>query len=121
MADEIKLSVQLSLTKGSLKDNFNPGQISLDQTNQGLLSTVVSVGTSEEDLSVGDISTLGILVLQNLGTNFVEYGPKSGGSMVAYGKIEPGEVAVLRLKPGITHRWVADTAAVKVLVKLLED
>jgi len=122
MANEITLNVAFQTIKGNHKEVFAPGQKSYDQSTQGAHAPVVSVGTSEEDLSVGDIGTLGWLVLHNLDTtNYVQWGPKSGGSMVAIGRIKAGEIAVLRLEPGITLRWVANTAACKVKVLLLEN
>ena len=72
-------------------------------------------------MSTGDVSTLGWLVLQNLDTtNYVTYGPDSTG-MVDFGRIEAGEIAVLRLEPGITIKAQANTAAVDLLVKVFED
>ena len=121
MANEIKLSITASLTNGYLSDTFNTGQLSITQTTQGAHTPVVTVGTSEEDLSTGDIGTLGYMLLRNLdSSNYVTYGPKSGGAMVAFGRIKAGEAAVIRLEPGITLRWQANTAAVKVLTKLWE-
>jgi hypothetical protein len=94
----------------------------ITQAAQGAHSPVVSVETVEEDLPIGDITTLGWLYLRNLDTtNYVTYGPKSGGAMVAFGRIKPGEPALMRLEPGITLRWVANTAAVKIQVKLFQD
>ena len=82
----------------------------------------MSVGTSEEDLSVGDVGTVGWLFLRNLdSSNYVVFGPKSGGAMVAFGRLKAGEVAALRVSSGVTLRWQANTAAVKVQVILLED
>lgn len=122
MADELKVTIQATLTNGYLKESINPGQQSLTQAAVGSHCPVVSVGTSEEDLSTGDISTLGWLFITNLDTaNYVTYGPKSGGSMVAFGRIESGETHAVRLSPGITLRWQANTAAVKVKVWVLED
>jgi hypothetical protein len=122
MANEITLNLSWTLTKSNHKDSFQPGTKSITQTGVGAHCPVVSVGTSEEDLTVGDISTLGWLTLQNLdATNYVQWGPKSGGAMVAVGRLKPGEIAHLRLEPGITLRWIANTGACKVLVKLLED
>lgn len=124
MADELKIAVQANLANGFFKDQFNPGQISITQNAIGGHRPVVSVGTSEEDLTVGDVGVLGWLILRSLepaGGNYVQWGPKSGGSMVAVGRLKPGEVAALRLEPGITLRWVANTAAVKVDVRVYED
>ena len=54
-------------------------------------------------------------------TNYVQYGPKSSGSMVAVGRIEAGEIHAFRLEPGITLRWVANTSAVLVDLRIYED
>lgn len=121
MANEITLNQYLSCTNGNFTTTWNPGQISITQSAIGAQSGVVVVGTSEEDLSVGDVSTPGILLLRNLdSTNYVDYGPKSGGSMVAFGRLKAGEVAQVRVGSSVTLRWVANTASVKVQVLLLE-
>lgn len=120
MANEITLNLSLAVTNGKMKQRFEPGAISVTQSAAEAYAPVVSVGTSEEDLPVGDVATVGFLCVQNLdATNYVTYGPKSGGSMVAFGRIKPGEVAILRLEPGVTLRWVANTGAVKVQTLLL--
>lgn len=124
MSDELKVTVQTVLANGFFKDQFNPGQVAITQNAIGGHRPIVVVGTSEEDVAVGDVGTLGYCVLRSLepaGGNYVQWGPKSAGSMVAVGRLKPGEVAVLRLEPGITLRWVANTAAVKVDVRLYED
>lgn len=121
MANELTVSVSASLVNGNHRASFAPGAIQVTQAAQGMHGPVVSVGTSEEDLAVGDVGTLGWLFLRNLDpTNFVTYGPKDT-TMKAFGRLEPGEIACLRLEPGITLRWQADTAACKVQVMLLED
>lgn len=59
-----------------------------------------------------------MVIIENLdATNFVEYGPKSGGSMIAFGRIEPGSFAKFSLKSGVTLRMKADTAAVNVRIR----
>lgn len=122
MASELTVTIQATLINGGYKETVNPGQQSITQAAIGGYGGVVSVGTSEEDLSTGDVSTLGWLFITNLdSTNYVIYGPKSGGSMVSFGRIEAGETHAVRLNPGVTLRWQANTAAVKVKVLLLED
>lgn len=122
MADEITIAATVTVANGGFRQTFNPGNVVIDQTTLGNLSGVVVVGTSEEDMSIGDVATLGLLCLNNLdATNYVTWGPKSSGSMVALGRIEPGEIAILRLEPGITLRWKANTASVRVQMMLLED
>jgi hypothetical protein len=74
-----------------------------------LLSKVVSVTTSETDLTTTEITTLGWAWIENLdATNYVQYGPKSAGAMVTMGRLEAGEWALLWLEPGIPIRWRAD-------------
>jgi hypothetical protein len=121
MANELKITLQAALTNGAHKETFAPTQASITQNTVGAHAPVVTVGTSEEDLGIGDITTLGWLFLQNLdATNYVTYGPKDT-TMKAFGRLEAGEFACLRLEPGITLRWQANTAPVKVKVLLLED
>lgn len=122
MADELKLTLASRLTNGSFKDNFDPGQISIDQAAVGAHRPIVTVGTSEEVIDTGDVATLGWCIMQNLdATNYVDWGPESGGAMVAIGRLEPGEWAAFRLKPGIVLRGQANTAACKVDVRIYED
>lgn len=123
MANELTVTVTANLTNGLSQESFGPGAVRIDQAAIGSHGSTVSVGqAAEENLATGDISTLGWLFLHNLdSTNFVTYGPDNGGSMVALGRLEPGEVAALRLEPGITFRWQADTADVLVKALLLED
>jgi hypothetical protein len=121
MADEISLTVQFNYANGSAKVLVNPGAIKRDQAAVGLWAPIVTVAATEEDLLPVDISTLGYIVLLNLDpTNFVTYGAKDT-TMKALGRLEAGDIAVLRLEPGITLRWIADTAPVQVQVWLFED
>jgi len=123
MANELSVNVQANLAIGNLKENFAPGNKRIDVDAIGSYGSVVTVGqAAEEDYTTGDIATLGWLFLENLDDdNYVTYGPKSGGVMVPFGRLEAGEVAAFRLEPGITLRWQADTADVQVKTLLLED
>jgi hypothetical protein len=122
MANELRFSGGTDLANGSLMDSTPQQTLLVTQSLAALLSKVVSVTTSEADLTTTEITTLGWARIQNLDTtNYVQYGPKSGGSMVALGRLKPGEWALLRLEPGITLRWVANTATCKVLVKTFND
>lgn len=120
MADEIKIRLSVTVENGLFKDEIRLGQLEVDQSAQEYDANITVVGqAAEEDLSFVDITTLGYMYLRNLdSTNFITYGPKSGGVMIDFGRIDAGEIAFLRLEPGITFRWQADTADVKVLWKL---
>ncbi len=122
MANELTINLLAEIINVNLKHTINPGTIQVDQTTIGARAPVVTVNSSaEEDLTVGDIGTLGYLFMRNLDpTNYVTWGPKDT-TMKAVGRMEAGEMAMLRLEPGITLRWQANTAAVKVQVWLFED
>lgn len=106
MANEITMNVALQVRNGKFVDLFNPGQIQINQAAIGQGGPGVQiVGDTNEAVNFGDISTNGIMVLQNLDTNsYVLYGPASGNSMVTFGKLKPGEVAIMRVAPTVTMR-----------------
>lgn len=122
MANELTINLYASITNGNFKAVFDANGQSITQTTLGGHAPVWIVGNgAEEDLAVGDVSTLGWLFMRNLdSTNYVTYGPKSAGSMVALGRIKAGETVAMRLEPGVTVRAQANTASVKVQVLLLE-
>lgn len=122
---EITVTFTLQVANGSYKETYQPGVISIEQAAVGRGGYVQTIGTSEEEVVFGDVATEGYALLRNLdATNFIEYGPHSGGSggaMVAMGKLKAGEMAWLRLKPGITLYAQADTAPCKLDVRVYED
>ena len=122
MADELAIQIAMRLQNGSLNINHNES-ISVDQTNaRGGVPGTVTVGTSEEVISTGDITTLGYAFIINLdSTNYVRFGPESGGAMVPFLRLKPGEFDILRLEPGITIRGQANTADVDCFISILDD
>lgn len=123
MADEIQIQQRVTVRKGNFNRTWDPAVAQVDQAGQGGFSAVLSVGTSEEVIAFTDVGTYGILCMRNLDdTNFVTYGPESGGAMVGFGRLNPGgEPQTLRLEPGITLRMQADTGACDVELLLLEN
>jgi len=120
MANELTLAINATLSNGSLKAVFQPGSVQVDQAAVGAHMPVLSIGTSEETISLGDVSTAGYVCLRNLdATNYVELGPDSTG-MVAMLKLKAGEVACFRLT-SCTLKAQANTAAVKLQVMIFED
>lgn len=107
MADEISISVFLRVSNGSHVEEFAPGNISVDQAAIGKGGYVQSIGTAEEVVDFGDIvdGTEGYMVLRNLDTyHYINYGPESSGAMVVFGVLKPGEVALIRVSPGVIMR-----------------
>lgn len=127
MANEITTQFQATVKNSgfiqTVQADVSTVQKLFDQAVVGAHGTIVTVGTSEEDMPVGDVATNGFLFLKNLdSTNFVKFGPKDGGNMVDFGRLKKGEWAWFRLAAGSTPlRWVADTAPVKVQMLLLND
>lgn len=124
MSNEINITVNMTVANGNFDSKFNSGTIQIDQSAVGATGSTVAVTTSDTSVTFPDVTTYGILLLENLedsGGNFITYGPDAAAALVPFGKILPGEVHVLRLVPGITYRWQADTATVQCRYELLED
>lgn len=123
MSDEIQSSCTLRVANGNLKSNLTPGTITIDQAvAKGPSPGCVVVGTSEEVISFAELTTLGVIQITNLDTtNYVDFGPESGGAMVAAVRIQAGEVWQFRLVPGVTYRAQADTAACNVVFAGFND
>ena len=122
MANEITALAKFALDNGSLKYTSNPGSIQIDQTTARMFASVVTVGTTEEVVTFGDVSAPRVCVMQNLdATNHCEWGPTSSGAMVVAGRLRPASVASqFEIDPGITLRMKADTSACDVLVIVTE-
>lgn len=119
MAGTIKQTTILTLTNGIHKETFNVTNLSITQTGQGQWRPVLSIGTTEESYSsFGDVATPGRCIIQNLDdTNYVKVGFSTG----VYGlRIPPGEHIDVRLEPGLTLYMIANSAACKVLIWILE-
>ena len=120
MADEITINAQLKVVNGNLKFEHSSGFIQFDQAAAGGPTPgYVTIGTSEESIAFGELSTLGWIIMQNLdATNYVRW----GFATTAYGgRLEPGEFALFRLNPATTIYLIANVAACKCVVYALED
>ena len=120
MSDEITVSLAMQVTNG----NYTSGQIrengkTFDQAAVGCHEGIAAIGTTEESLSTGDITTEGWLFLKNLdATNYVQWGGSTG---VYIGRLEAAESAMFRLEPAATVYLKANTASCNVQFKLNED
>lgn len=119
MAAEITASASLSIRNGNMIENISSGAKIIDQAAVGGPSPgYVTIGTSEESVSLSEISTLGWCYIQNLdATNYVRWGFSTG---VYGGRILPGEFAMFRFNPGSSLFMIANTAACKCQVKAIE-
>jgi len=122
MADEIRTTAGVTYTNGNHTLNFAQVSKTITQTTAGGSSVTQTIGTSEEDIALGDI-TPGLVMLRNLdGTNYIQLGPKSGGAMIPMLKISAGQTAgPFVLDSAVTMRAVANTAACKLQVYALNS
>lgn len=120
MADEITIRASLRVVNGLSSFVQDYGQLTFDQATAGGGNPgKVSIGTTEETVSLGDITTPGWVIMRNIDpTNYVQWGFSTG---VYGGRLEPGEPALFRLDPGATLYMKANVAACSVVIQVLED
>lgn len=119
MANELSANVSLTLNKNSAVTTAYPsGSNQFTVTGNAAIKQTVSVGTSEETLSKGDIGTIGWVYLKNLdATNYVEFAGTTTDYVL---KLKAGEFALVRWnKTNVLAK--ANTAACLVEYMLVED
>jgi hypothetical protein len=125
MANEITTQVFLKCVKGDFSFVRQPSARQSDQSGTHFDSRVVSVGTSEEEITVNaDVATLGWAFLRNLddvGTIAVGTVP-STGVYAPFLLLYPGDCSLVHLYPGITlYAKSTITAGADLEVAILED
>ena len=118
MADEIRVSGGIQATKGTLRIDPINKSITVDMSGEDYESNTQLIGTSEEAIALGDVTTPGYAYYENLdATNFVSLRPATaGGNMV---KLLPGDFAIFR--HGTTAPFaIADTAPVRIKKLIIE-
>lgn len=113
MADEASYRLIATVVKGELSERFDE-TFKADMSGSYIEAGIQNVGTAYEALDVGDVTTPGSCLFQNLdSTNFVEIGREIAAAFQAFAKIEPGEFAgPIKPASGVTWYVKADTAAV---------
>jgi hypothetical protein len=119
MANEIHLSAQLSVQNGTLNASQDAPTVA-DQTTPGVIQIVQNIGTSEETVAFTGLTAARAALFKNLGpTNYVDIGPDSTG-MVGLIRLKAGESCVLTLKPAVTVKAQANTAAIDLAIMAAE-
>lgn len=119
MANEGNLRINATFTKDStslsrsLTDTF-------DVSGTPAIINIQSIGTSDETLTVGDVSSLGYIVCKNRdATNYLELGYTSG---TYFAKLKAGEICAFRAGSGLTTIHAkANTAACDLEYFLISD
>lgn len=119
MANELTLTISASETKnGATYSASYNGTVTVSGNTP--ISNVQSIGTVDESLDLGDISSLGYIIAKNLdATNYLELGHTSGTYEI---KLKPGEFCAFRVGSGMTAIHAkANTAACLLQYLLLPD
>lgn len=119
MANELTLTAALKFATGTKQAQFSKSGLQFNVTGGDYIFATQSVGTSEEALGKGDITTPGyILIFNRDATNFVSIRGASGGANCI--KLKPGDFALFRFS-GANPFVIADTAACEIEYLLIED
>lgn len=115
MADEIVSKFGITVQNGLSNYSYPITSFTFDQAAEGYMDFIQAIGTSAENVIVGDMGTGYLIAAINLDdTNFVQLGYDSGG-FVPTEKILPGEPQGFhRIDPTITLQAKADTGACNV-------
>lgn len=120
MANEFNVNIQVNFSSSLSREEFSES-FQDDQATPGLYSAVVAVTTSCAAVSEGPLTTPKWVSVKNLDpSNFVTLGPDSGGVMIPALRVDPGESNAFTMSTETSWRWRADTATVRVQLKMWE-
>lgn len=118
MSAELLLQVSLKFAKGGASFETNFPSTYFDVSGTVGQKQVQAIGTSDESLVLGDISTIGYCLLRNLdATNYISVG--SDGTLYPI-KLKPGEVFLGRWNAAAIHAK-ANTAPCNLEYTLISD
>lgn len=117
-AGTVLVSCSISITKDGATIG-GTGQLSLTMAGTELIGNTQIIGTSNEALVLGDVTTVGYVFCKNLdATNFVTISVDSSQTQVI-AKLLPGEFALFKPNTA-TINAKADTSSVSLLVAACE-
>lgn len=120
MAKELSITASMTFAKGSTTARMGRGGVLADVAGTKVADLVQEIGTSAEALMLGDISTPGYVLIENLdATNPVNIRAAAGGTNLIV--IPPNTTAgPFKFATGSTPHAIADTAPVKIRYLLVE-
>lgn len=121
MADEITASFSLKLTRADFERELAKIGLQFDQSGTEFTEHIQTIGTTEEAIELGEITSLGYFVAINLDTtNFVSL--RAGTGTGNFARLDPnGGFCVGRFGSGAqTPFAIADTANCRVLFLICE-
>jgi hypothetical protein len=119
MADEISLTRSATIAgTNSFTDSVASRITRADLGANEKFDNVIPVTTTEADITLTNITTPKFVILENVGSaGVIQYGPKSGGSMVEWGRLDLLEEDILcRLGSSVVIRvrMVSGTGSLRV-------
>ena len=118
MANELALSWSMSFSKGGAAVSVS-GSDNVDVSGTKYTKVVQNIGTVDETLALGDVSTIGFVIFKNLdGTNYVQIGADGSSYPV---KLNAGETAGPFRWNGAAIHAKANTAACDLEYTLISD
>lgn len=121
MANEFTITAKIQDINGNLIIKHLPDPFFVTQTTAGAVQGCISIPTSDTVITLTGIATSGWAFFCNTdATNYIELGPTSGGAIVPFARLYPGEKCVIRLTPAIVLRAIAHTGAVRLQYTIFE-
>lgn len=129
MANEITLSNGLDIQKGNLKRTIAKVDDKHTLTGSRVMCNTQLIGTSEETLYIGDLTSVGAAMFRNLdATNFIEIGVLENSVFRAFLKLDAGKASscylsddsLLGTPPNSAIYAKADTASALLEVTISE-
>jgi hypothetical protein len=118
MANELTIAASLRFVKGDSNELFNKSGIQLDVSGTDYVKLTQTVGTSEEALSLGDLTTPGYALIYNRdSTNFVSVRSGTGADNLV--KVPAGGIALFMIEASAPF-VIADTASCQIEMLLIE-
>ena len=124
MANEKSVSITLAVKNGDLDRSRKVNNLKLNQTNARAVGNTQTVGTTEELLAVGDLTTPAECYLRNLdSTNFVTVGVKPAATYYPAFRLKASSAMPLcgLIESGVSLYVKADTAACDIDILILDE
>ncbi len=120
MANEGTIKTFFKFVKNGVSVLVELATLQFDVAGTNVLDHVQSIGTSEEAITLGDITVGGYARFENLdSTNFIELRQATGAS--DFCRLLAGDVAIFRISPDMTAPFaIADTASCDMRVTIID-
>jgi hypothetical protein len=119
---DVNMSFSVSASKGTFTQMFSASGMTSDMAAAGMLAVSATLGTAAVTLSTTSLSSLGVAVIHNLGTDatqVVTFGRWDGTTLWGCSAPRGGEKSVMRLEPG-NYAWKSNVPGTRGLVQILE-